>query len=374
MQDDDLNIQTGTYTFANPPEGLLLKCGETLGSIDIIWESYGRLNKDKSNAILICHALTGNAHVAGKYQASDAKTGWWDPIIGPGKPLDTDKYFILCSNFLGGCSGSTGPSSINPRTGEPYGMTFPTITIDDMVQCQKALVCDHFGIQKLFSVVGGSIGGMQVLSWAVQFPEMVQSMIPMATVHRLSPQAIAFNKIGRRCIMLDPKWNNGNYYRDMPDLDGLALARMVAHITYLSDEGMQHKFGRDSRAHSIFEFDDAFEVEHYLDHQGYSFVKRFDANSYLYLSKAMDIFDWERDYGSLENAIRPITAKSLVMTFSSDWLFPPYQTEEMVTVFKSLNKDIEYHKIESYKGHDAFLIEYELINPIIENFLSRVEA
>ncbi|MFC1596251.1 homoserine O-acetyltransferase [Candidatus Margulisiibacteriota bacterium] len=374
MSGDDLNIQKGVYSFAQPGQELVLECGEKLGSIDIAWESYGHLNKDKSNAILVCHALTGDAHVAGKYSPSDTKTGWWDPVVGPGKPLDTNKYFVICSNILGGCSGTSGPSSINPNSGEPYAMTFPTITIKDMVNCQKELVQGCFGIKKLVSVVGGSIGGMQVLKWGVMYPEMLNSIIPISTTTKLSPQSIAFNKIGRRSIMLDPKWNNGSYYKDMPELDGLALARMVAHITYLSEEGMRQKFGRDSRDRSIFDMDDSFEVEHYLDHQGYSFIKRFDANSYIYLSKAMDIFDLSRDFDSLEDALSKIEFKTLTITFSSDWLFSPAQTEEMVELFQQLGKEIEYHKLESPKGHDAFLIEYGLINPIITRFLESVDC
>lgn len=369
---DDLNTQKGLYTFSAPPNQLKLESGEVLGPIDIAWESYGKLNSNKDNAILVCHALTGDAHVAGKRSPEDSKLGWWDSLVGPGKPLDTNKYFVLCSNILGGCSGSTGPSSINLATGQPYAMSFPTITFKDMVVCQHELVTKYFGIDQLVSITGGSIGGMQVLHWAVEYPHMMKSIMPLSTTPVLSPQAIAFNKIGRRSIMLDPKWNNGNYYKDMPLLDGLALARMVAHITYLSEEGMRQKFGRDSRDRSIFELDDSFEVEHYLDHQGYGFIKRFDANSYIYLSKAMDIFDLSRGYQSMEAALAKIQAKILTITFSSDWLFPPYQTEELVAELRRLGKTVEYHKCESAKGHDAFLIEYELINPILKDFLGKL--
>ena len=372
MKDDLLNTRSGVYSFANPPQKLILESGDSLGPIDIAWESCGNLNKDKNNAILVCHALTGDAHVAGKKSADDVKGGWWDTLVGPGKTLDTNKYFIICSNILGGCSGSTGPSSINPDTGQPYAMTFPTITFKDMVACQYELVHNYFKIDQLLSIVGGSIGGMQVLQWAVEYPQLMKSIIPLSTTSILSPQAIAFNKIGRRSIMLDPKWSNGDYYKDMPVLDGLALARMVAHITYLSEEGMRQKFGRDSRDRSIFDMDDSFEVEHYLDHQGYGFIKRFDANSYIYLSKAMDIFDLSRGHNSMEAALSKIEAKVLTITFSSDWLFPPYQTEELVATLKSLGKTIEYHKCESAKGHDAFLIEYDLINPIIKSFLDEL--
>lgn len=365
----DLHLAHGTYTFALNKD-FVLESGKNFGPVTIDWESYGVLNKSRDNAILICHALTGNAHVAGKLD-HEARPGWWDPLIGPGKPLDTNNFFIICSNILGGCSGSTGPSSINPETEQPYALSFPTITIRDMINAQKVLIQEYFGIEKLYAVVGGSIGGMQVLEWAVNYPNFMEKVVAMATSSHLSPQAIAFNKIGRHAIRLDPKWNHGNYYHDNPQLDGLALARMVAHITYLSEESFQHKFGREHcNEEALFDFEEKFEVENYLDYQGYKFVKRFDANSYLYLSKAMDLFDLSRGFPSLEDALKQIQVNSLFISFTSDWLFPPKQMEEMYELMCAVGKSVEYHEIETYKGHDAFLIEYDKINPIIQNFIN----
>jgi len=371
----DINLQKGEFTFAKGTTEdpfMKLECGKFLGPIKLVYETYGTLNEDKSNVILICHALTGNAHVAGKSENGD--TGWWDPIIGKNRPLDTDKYFIICSNILGGCSGSTGPSSINPKTNKPYAMDFPTITMKDMVNAQKTLLELHFEINHVKAIIGGSIGGMQVLQWGVDYPEFADGLIAIAATSKLSPQAIAFNKIGRHAIMIDPKWNKGNYYSNEV-LEGLALARMVAHITYLSDEAMQIKFGRKHQNNSeMYDFDEKFEVENYLDHQGYKFIKRFDANSYLYLSKSMDLFDISREYGSLKDALSRLAAKNImIISFNSDWLFPPYYSKEMADILKGLGKNIEYFEISSYHGHDSFLIEYEKINPIIQNFINNME-
>ncbi|BDU49515.1 homoserine O-acetyltransferase MetX [Haliovirga abyssi] len=372
---ETINLKHGKFTFAtgNSEFPLLkLESGMKFGPITLDYETYGTLNKNKDNAILICHALTGNSHVAGRLD-KDSETGWWDPIIGPGRPLDTNKYFIVCSNILGGCSGSTGPNSINPETKEPYAMKFPTITIKDMVETQKILLEKHFGIYHLKSVIGGSIGGMQALQWGVTYPDFMDKLVVIAATSKLSPQSIAFNKIGRHAIMIDPKWNGGNYYKEKRLLDGLALARMVAHITYLSDEAMQIKFGRKhANITEYFDFDEKFEVENYLDHQGYKFVKKFDANSYLYLSKAMDLFDISRDFNSLEDALDNIKAKEiLIMSFTSDWLFPSYQSQEMSNILKEKEKNVEYHEINTYSGHDSFLIEYDKINPIIDNFINK---
>lgn len=371
-----LKLKTGIFSFATgTTEDPLLKleCGKEFGPINLVYETYGCLNEKKDNAILICHALTGNAHVAGKI-SEDSETGWWDPIIGPGRPIDTNKYFVICSNILGGCSGSTGPNSIDPITKKPYAMSFPTITIKDMVNSQKILTEKHFGITHLKAVIGGSIGGMQALQWGVDYPDYMDGLIIIAATSKLSAQAIAFNKIGRHAIMIDPKWNGGNYYDNLDMLQGLALARMVAHITYLSDEAMEIKFGRKhSNAEDIFDFEEKFEVENYLDHQGYKFVKRFDANSYLYLSKAMDLFDISRGSTSLENALSKIEAKKImVMSFNSDWLFPAYQSKEMADILQSQHKDVTYLEINSYHGHDSFLIEYEKVNPIIGDFLNKL--
>ncbi len=372
---EKINLKKGMYTFATGAENdplLQLESGKEFGPISLAYETYGTLNENKDNAILICHALTGNAHVAGRCNETD-ETGWWDPIIGKGRPLDTDKYFIICSNVLGGCSGSTGPSSINPATDKPYAMEFPTITIKDMVHAQKKLIENGFGIKHLKSIIGGSIGGMQTLQWGIEFPDFSDSLIAIAATSKLSPQAIAFNKIGRHAIMIDPKWNKGNYYSNEV-LQGLALARMVAHITYLSDEAMQIKFGRKhSNTNEIYDFDEKFEVENYLDHQGFKFIKRFDANSYLYLSKAMDLFDLSRGFPSLEDALNQFnTKKILIISFNSDWLFPTFYSEEISNILKSQGKKVDFLEITSYHGHDSFLIEYEKINPIINDFIGKL--
>jgi len=373
---ESINLKKGNYTFAKNTESdplLKLESGAQFGPITLDYETYGNLNSKKDNAILICHALTGNAHVAGKVDAN-SEIGWWDPIIGPNRPLDTNKYFIICSNILGGCSGSTGPHSINPKTKKPYGMKFPTITIKDMVNAQKRLLEGFFNISHLKAVIGGSIGGMQALQWGVTYPKFMDGLSVIASASKLSPQAIAFNKIGRHAIMIDPKWNNGEYY-DLPDdLDGLALARMVAHITYLSDEAMQIKFGRKhSNITEYFDFDEKFEVENYLEHQGYKFIKRFDANSYLYLSKAMDLFDISRDFPSLKEGLSQISAnKTLIISFSSDWLFPAYHSKEVADILSDLKKDITYYELTSYHGHDSFLIEYDKINPLVSDFLNKI--
>jgi homoserine O-acetyltransferase len=284
-------------------DSLSLDCGETLAPVEVAYETYGTLNASKSNAILILHALSGDAHAAGVSHET-GKPGWWDSMIGPGKGFDTDKYFMVCSNVLGGCLGTTGPSSINPATGCPFALSFPGITIRDMVRLQKMLI-DHLGIERLLAVTGGSMGGMQTLEWAVSYPEMVAATIPIATTARHSAQQIAFNEVGRQAIMADPDWSEGNYYGKKPPARGLAVARMVGHITYMSDESMREKFGRRLRDRLAYGFDFSidFEVESYLRHRGNQFVDRFDANSYLYMTRAMDYFDLAADHGGrLANA------------------------------------------------------------------------
>lgn len=366
----ELNIKNGTYTFAEK-EPMKLESGKTLGPITLFYETYGTLNKKRDNVILICHALTGNAHVAGKLPGEKVTSAWWNPLIGKGKVFDTDKYFIVCSNLLGGCSGSTGPKSIDPKTGNPYAMNFPIVTITDMVRAQHCLMIDHFKIKKIKAVVGGSIGGMQVLQWAVMYPDLIETIIPIATPAKLSPQAIAFNKVGRHAIMIDPLWNDGNYYNSKYRIQGLGLARMVAHITYLSEEGMQQKFGREhTKRDNIYTFDEKFQIESYLDHQGSKFIDRFDANSYIYLSKAMDLFNLARGYNSIDDAISRIKAKTLYIFFSSDWLFPEHQSMELVDAFQRNNKFIVSYKVESHAGHDAFLVDYDKLIPIIDSFMS----
>ena len=351
-------------------EPVKLDSGKILDNVSVAYETYGELNKEKSNAILICHALTGDAHAAG-WHKGDKKPGWWEIVIGPGKALDSEKYFIICSNVLGGCKGTTGPSSINPKTNEPYGLDFPVITIGDMVNVQKKLI-DSFGISQLTAVIGGSMGGMQVLEWMVSYPEMMKKAIPIATTAMSSPQQIAFNDVGRQAIFADPNWNKGNYYEtgELPK-NGLSLARMIAHITYLSDESMDIKFGRglQDKDEISYDFSVDFQVESYLKHQGEVFVKRFDANSYLYITKAVDLFDL-RINDSLIDGFKNIESKVHIISVDSDWLYPTEQSTEMVTALNANNVDVSFSEIKSNYGHDAFLLEKGQLNFILSKFLS----
>jgi len=361
-------VETKYY---NLSEELKLESGDRLKDVTIAYETYGTLNKQKSNAILVCHALSGDAHVAGWHEG-DRKPGWWDNIIGPGKCLDTDRYFVICSNVIGGCQGATGPSSTNPETGKPYALKFPIITIKDMVKAQKKLI-DHLEIKQLFSVVGGSMGGMQVLQWCVSYPNMVRSAIPIATTSYSSPQQIAFNEVGRRAIISDPHWNEGNYYTgEFPD-SGLALARMIGHITYLSNESMYEKFGRrlQDKEEYGFDFSTDFEVESYLHYQGNTFTKRFDANSYLYISKAIDYFDLtENGTLSLSEAFKDVKARVLVISVDSDWLYTPAESKEIVMALTANEVEVSYCQIKSSYGHDAFLLEIGQLSYIINGFYS----
>ena len=318
----------------------------------------------------VFHALSGDAHAAG-YHEGDDRPGWWDGMIGPGKAFDTNKYFVICSNVIGGCKGSTGPSSENPRTGRPYGLDFPMITIRDMVNAQAKLL-DYLGIDKLLCVSGGSMGGMQALQWAVSYPNRVRSAIPIATTARHSPQQIAFNEVGRQAIMADPNWNNGNYYNGTPPTRGLSVARMVGHITYMSDASMAEKFGRrlKSRRHNE-KFEPDFEVEGYLQYRGDNFVKRFDANSYLYITKALDYFDLDNGRG-LSQVLKGVKAKFLVIAFKSDWLYPAYQSREIVKACKLAGVDATYCEMNSKYGHDAFLLEIEEQEYLVKHFLNNV--
>jgi homoserine O-acetyltransferase/O-succinyltransferase len=355
------------------PEEIALEHGGRLCDVSVAYETYGKLNKEKSNAVLVCHALSGDAH-AGGWHKGEEKPGWWDIIIGPGKALDTDRFFVICSNVLGGCKGTTGPSSINPKTGKPYGLDFPVITVGDMVDVQKRLV-ESFRIKRLFAVVGGSFGGMQVLQWAISYPEMVRLAVPTATSAYSSPQQIAFNEVGRKAITSDLDWNNGDYYgRTMP-ARGLSLARMIGHITYLSDESMHQKFGRRLQDKSEYSFNFSssdFQVESYLRYHGDAFVKRFDANSYLYITKAIDYFDLtKKGTLSLAEAFKDAKAKFLVISISSDWLYPPYQSREIVEALSANDIDVRHREIKSNYGHDAFLLESGQMNYNISNFLSR---
>jgi homoserine O-acetyltransferase len=367
MKRESLGIVNTQYY--SPSHDLILEGGEKLKNITIAYETYGKLNKEKSNAIMVCHALSGDAHAAGWHEG-DRKPGWWDIIIGPGKALDTDKYFIICSNVLGGCKGTTGPSSLNPETRKPYGLDFPIITIKDMVNVQKMLV-DHLDIKQLFAVIGGSMGGMQVLQWCISYPDMVRMAIPIATSAYSSPQQIAFNEVGRQAIISDPKWKDGTYYSlEFPD-EGLALARMIAHITYLSNESMYEKFGRrlQDKDEYSFDFSTDFQVESYLHYQGSSFTKRFDANTYLYITKAIDYFDLTEN-GSLADAFKNIKTKFLIISVDSDWLYPPSQNKEILMALSTNDVDVSYIEIKSSYGHDAFLIEGGQLNYIIGNFFS----
>ncbi len=363
------------YEFGNGDGGIGLDNGETFGPITVRYETYGTLNAERSNAVLVVHAFSGDAHAAGKHGSTDRSDGWWDSMIGPGKGLDTSKYFVICSNVLGGCRGTTGPSSINPATGREYGMTFPVITIHDMVKVQKRLL-DHLGIEKLVTVIGGSMGGMQALDWAVAYPETVRSAVVLAATARLNAQGIAFNAVGRNAIMTDPAWNNGDYYGKTVPARGLATARMVGHITYLSDESMRMKFGRKLRERETYGYDfaDVFEIESYLSHQGDKFVERFDANSYIYISKALDYFDLGDRYGGLAEALARATAKFLVISFSSDWLYPTYQSKEIVFALMKSNKDVSFTELSSPYGHDSFLLETERQATIISSFLDTVDG
>ena len=351
-------------------EPIKLDSGETLEEVTVAYETYGELNKEKSNAILICHALTGDAHAAG-WHKGDRKPGWWEIVIGPGKALDSERYFIICSNVLGGCKGTTGPSSINPKTGKEYGLDFPVITIKDMVTVQKKLV-EHFGITQLSAVIGGSMGGMQVLEWMVSYPKMMKKAIPIATAAMSYPQQIAFNAVGRQSIFSDPNWNGGNYYEsgEIPR-NGLSLARMIAHITYLSDESMDIKFGRglQDKDEISYDFTVDFQVESYLKYQGESFVKRFDANSYLYITKAVDLFDLSTN-DSLIEGFKDVEAKVEVISVDSDWLYPTEQSMEIVTALNANDVEVSYSEIKSNYGHDAFLLEKGQLNYIFMKFLS----
>lgn len=358
------------FTFAAPPDELILDSGEKLGPITIAYETYGKLNAQRTNAILVLHALSGDAHATGFYNGDD-KPGWWDEMIGPGKAFDTDKYFVICSNVLGGCKGTTGPSSINPATKWPYGLDFPTITIKDMVKAQKHLI-DYLGIEKLLCVVGGSMGGMQALQWAASYPERVCSVIPIATTLKHSPQQIAFNEVGRQAIMSDPDWKGGNYYGGTPPSKGLVVARMIGHITYMSDTSMSEKFGRRIKNDSIqSRFGAEFEVERYLHYHGDNFVKRFDANSYLYITKALDYFDLSNGK-TLFEVFKGIKAKFLIMAFKSDWLYPTYQSKEILKICKLACIEATYCEINSTYGHDAFLLEIDEETHLVKHFLKKV--
>lgn len=364
-------VQPRTVTLFEPPNELRLECGRALGPIEVTYETYGQLDHERGNAILVFHALSGDAHLAGYHSPDDRKPGWWEIMVGPGKGIDTNKYFVICANVLGGCRGTTGPSSINPATGKPWGLDFPVITVEDMVQVQKALV-DHLGIKKLLGVIGGSMGGMLALEFVVRYPEASKSAILVATTARMNAQSIAFDAVGRNAILADPNFKDGQYTRENPPEKGLAIARMVGHITYLSEQGMHEKFGRQLRNADryTYDFSNEFSVETYLDYQGRAFVSRFDANSYLYITKALDYYDLGARHGSLEKAMANVRADCLVISLSGDWLFPPQQSRQVVDALLANRKRVSYSEVNSPYGHDAFLLEPEVIGRLIKGFFA----
>ena len=357
------------------PGPLALDGGGTLSPVEIAYETYGTLAPDGGNAILICHALTGDHHVASPHPVT-GKPGWWTRMVGPGRPIDTDRFLVVCANVLGSCLGSSGPASVDPATGRPYGMAFPVITIRDMVRAQ-AMLLDHLGIARLAAVVGGSVGGMQALSWAATFPDRVAATLVIASTARHSAQNIAFHEVGRQAVMADPRWNNGDYYDAEPPAAGLAVARMAAHITYLSEAGLTEKFGRRLQARAnapdgakSFGFDADFQVESYLRHQGLSFTDRFDANSYLYITRAMDYFDLAEEHGGmLANAFRGARTRFCLVSFDTDWLYPTADSRSVVQALNAAGAPASFVELSSPYGHDAFLLESPPLERIVAGFL-----
>lgn len=391
LADGERLVETKTVELFHPPNQLVLTGGQKLGPIQVSYETYGTLSPQRDNAFFVCHALTGDAHAAGKHSLNARKPGWWDEFIGPGRGLDTDRYFVICANVLGGCQGTTGPSSFDPETGEPYGLRFPFITIEDIVRVHRELVA-HLGIEKLAGVIGGSLGGMQALEWISQDPTGIDNAIILASAPRLSAQGIAFNAVGRRAIYADPAFQNGEYYQVSRDTGatpdqpgkiwnkpgtgprfGLALARMIAHITYLSESSIEKKFGRRLQDSDHFAFDmlreTEFQIESYLHYQGMRFVERFDANSYLYLTKAMDYFDLAAQHGGLAEALSKTTARILVASYTTDWLFPTAQSRELVSALISTGRHATFREFDSPYGHDAFLIEISQLTELVRSFL-----
>jgi homoserine O-acetyltransferase len=386
------SVGTVDTEFLDLPDPLPLDCGRVLPSVRIAYETYGALSPARDNVILVCHALSGDAHAAGMAaQPIGASTrdgfraderdgargkalGWWDGMIGPGKAFDTDRFFVVSTNLLGGCRGTTGPSSIDPGTGRPYGSTFPVVTVADMVRAQRAFL-QQIGIRRLAAVAGGSLGGMQALEWAVRYGEDVDAIVPIASTHALHPQGVAWNAIARNAIVADPDWQGGHYYgTGRAPSAGMGIARMIGHITYLSGTALQHKFARRLQAGDDIRFtltDPEFEIESYLRYQADTFVKRFDANTYLYVSRALTYFDLARQYGhgDLTEAVRPMSAKTLLISFSSDWLYPPEGSAELAAALRAAGKTVEHHVIEAPYGHDCFLLEEARQTPIIQTFL-----
>lgn len=363
-------VSTEPFTFDN---------GQSIPGFTLRYETYGRLSPAGDNAIFVAHALSGDHHAAGIHSLSDRKSGWWNNLIGPGKALDTNRYFVVCTNCLGGCVGSTGPSSENPATGKPWGASFPQLSIRDMVRADKRLL-DHLGVTALHAIVGGSMGGMRVLQFGIEYPDFVRRLLPMATTARENAQAIAFNAVGREAIMQDPEWNAGEYPKGGGPRVGLAIARMMAHITYLSDASMEQKFGRRKRdaaesapaavAEPAASFDAQFEVERYLQYQGKAFINRFDANTYLYITRAIDDFDLTAAYGSLERAFGAVKALTLCLAFTSDWLFPTAQNREIVLALLRAGKAASYAELDTDLGHDSFLLDSPQLYDLVRDFLA----
>ncbi len=352
-------------------EKLRLDCGAELGPFPVAYQTYGTLNADKSNAILVCHALTGDQFAAEPHPIT-GKAGWWDLTVGPGKPLDTGRFFIICANVLGGCLGTVRPKEIDPDTGKPYGLEFPVITIADMVRAQRMLI-DHLGIDRLFAVTGGSMGAMQALDWAARYPERVFAAVPIAGAARHSAQNIAFHEVGRQAIMVDPEWHGGDYLaRGTHPRRGLAVARMAAHITYLSETALHRKFGRNlqEREALTYGFDADFQVESYLRHQGITFVERFDANSYLYITRAMDYFDLAAEFGSVSAAFEGTKVRFCLISFTSDWLFPTSESRAIVHALNAVAANVSFVEIESDRGHDSFLLDVAEFRDVLAGFLN----
>jgi homoserine O-acetyltransferase/O-succinyltransferase len=362
-----------TVTFDTP---LPLDCGRSLAPFTVAYMTYGVLNAAKSNAVLICHALTGDQFVASDHPRT-GKPGWWTTMVGPGKPVDTDRFFVICANVIGGCMGSTGPAEIDPGTGKPFGISFPLVTVRDMVRAQKRLI-EHLGIDKLLAVVGGSMGGMQALQWAASYPDSVRAVVPIACAARHSAQNIAFHEVGRQAIMADPDWKGGEYQlHDTKPSKGLAVARMAAHITYVSEMALQRKFGRNlqNRDALSFQFAPDFQIESYLHHQGASFVDRFDANSYLYITRAMDYFDLAEEHGGqLSDVFRLNSARFCIIAFSSDWLFPPVENKRIAHALNAVAAQVSFVEIKSDKGHDAFLLDEPEMFATVRGFLNHAAS
>lgn len=370
-------VERRSAVFCRPPKTMKLECGKELGPITLAYETYGSLDPQASNAVMVFHALSGGAHAAGYHTKEDPKPGWWDGMIGPGKAIDTDKYYVISSNIIGSCYGSTGPSSINPETKKPFGMDFPLFTISDIVHAQRMLL-DNLGVQRLLCGLGGSIGGMQAMEWTVAYPDRIFSASPIASTSKRNALSIGLSEAQRQAIMSDPKWNGGDYYRESPPVKGLALARMIGHLTYLSEQAMERKFGRRLQENCTFtsNFSANFEVENYLHYQGRKFVDRFDANSYLYITKASDCFDLSEKWGqgSLFKAFSRTLARFLVISFSSDWLYTTEQSREMVTAMKKAGLEVSFCEIQADHGHDSFLLAQAELGELLSGFLKRMYA